>query len=171
MAKRINIREKIINKLKEFDEGFNNFELTDFESLNGKFTWDNTKIKRVCNKLKHLKEPIHERLKSDLDLKSNICGGYPFNLNHKIDHIFLSFTKKNERAHVPYPQLNVEINENEIAIFFYIVSKAKAKAINGQRIRDKYYFNLINALKMEKNRNYLESICRQNQIEPVLGTI
>lgn len=68
-------REKILSRL----VGAYRFDPTDFDSLNGKYTWSDRHIEKVRNKLEHLKEPLHEKLKNELgvDFKSNIGGGVP----------------------------------------------------------------------------------------------
>ena len=135
--------------------GFHRFDLTDFESLNGKSRWSDENIKKVRNKLEHLKEPLHEKLKNEfgIDFKSNIGGGYPFG-KHPIYYIWLSFTQRKEPVlYVPYPQLNVEIRAKELRVFFLLTNKGSVKT--GQRIWQKHCNNLKKGLEADDNNNYL----------------
>lgn len=103
-----------------------------------------------------LKIPLHRKFKDKygIDFKSNIGGYYP--PNYPINSLWLSFTQREGRAYVPYPQLNVGITAKGLDIFFYIVDKARAKT--GQRIWEKYCNNLKNRL----NKNHLLSIKEKN---------
>ncbi|WAM22574.1 MAG: DUF1054 family protein (plasmid) [Candidatus Methanoperedens sp.] len=144
MVKLKNInREPILN-----DRNYR-FVPTDFESLNGEYTWSTSNIKKVRNKLKHLKEPLHEKLKNGLgiDFKSNIGGGYPYG-EHPINSIWLSFTQRKDRAYLPYPQLNVEINTEGLAVYFQLIDKSRVKT--GKEIWEKHCNNSKNGLESDK---------------------
>jgi len=145
-------RKKIINQLVEIYR----FVPTDFESLNGDYTWSNINVEKVRNKLRHLIEPLQERLQCEfgVDFKSNIGGGYPYGEN-RIESVWLSFTEREDRAYVPYPQLNVGIKADGLEVFFLLVDKARTKT--GQRIWQKYCSNLKNGLEMERNMKSLKT--------------
>lgn len=149
-------REKIQNQL----AGTYRFDPTDFETLNGNYTWKNWNIEKVRAKLDDLKEPLHEKLKNGLgiDFKSNIGGGYPYG-DHPIDSIWLSFTERKGSAYVPYPQLNVGIKAEGLEVFFLLVDKARTKT--GQRIWQKYCSNLINGLEIDGNKKSLRMLIKE----------
>ncbi|MDD5616614.1 MAG: hypothetical protein PHH85_10480 [Candidatus Methanoperedens sp.] len=136
------------------------FEKTDFEFLNGEYTWTDRNIEKVRTKLKHLKEPLHLRLINGLgiDFKSNIGGGYPYG-EHPIDSLWLSFTQRKDRAYLPYPQLNVEVNTKGLAVYFQLIDKSRVK-ITEQRIWERHCNNLKNGL--ESNKQILISLTDQN---------
>ncbi len=125
------------------------FELNDFDAFDGNAKYNNLKIQKAQHKLKMLKISLHRKFKDKygIDFKSNIGGYYP--PNYPIDSLWLSFTQREGRAYVPYPQLNVGINAKGLEIFFLLVDKARVKT--GQRIWEKYCNNLKNGL----NKNHL----------------
>lgn len=132
------------------------FELSDFDAFDGYAKYDSLRIKKVQHKLKVLKIPLLRKFKDKygIDFKSNIGGYYP--PNYPIYSLWFSFTQREERAYVPYPQLNVGITAEGVKIFFYLVDKTRAKT--GQRIWKKYCNNLKNRL----NKNHLLSIRGKN---------
>lgn len=152
---RIENREKILTY---------RFDPTDFESLNGNYTWSSPNIKKVLYKLKHLKEPLHEKLKNrfGIDFKSNIGGGYPFG-ETRIEGVWLSFTERKTGAYIPYPQLNVGINANRLQVFFFLPDKARVK--NGQRIWEKHCNILKNGLENESKKKYLKKLIKEQNFK------
>ena len=148
------------------------FKLSDFDAFNGGANYDDVKIQNIQRKLKMLKIPLHKKFKNKygIDFKSNIGGHYP--PNYPINSLWLSFTQREGRAYVPYPQLNVEINAKGIEIFFLLVDKARVKT--GQRIWEIH----CNKLKNGLNKNHLLhikendfKINRDNDIDNALKVI
>lgn len=108
---------------------FENFKTSDFKNLDK--TKTTSELTSTREKLKDLKIELEEEIleRWDINFKSNIGGLYPYR-EKLIDGIWIAFTQRKSGAYNPYPQLNIEISDKGLVVFFILYGHSSPKLKN-----------------------------------------
>lgn len=135
---------------------FKNFAMSDFNNLDGTKTASELMITR--NKLRDLKKELQDEIleRWGENFKSNIGGLFPYG-NKPIERIWIAFTQRESRSYTPYPQLNIEINNFGLTVFYILYGYGSPKLNDNHRTTSKsFYKNFVTNVR--NNFHELSSI-------------